>query len=472
MIDRIVVLGATGDLARRKLMPAIGSLLEGGHLPASATVTAIGRRDWDDRQYLDWLTGGGDARIGPRLASVLGYRVADVADAGELRTALEPLDAPLVAYLALPPALFGSTIRALGTMDLPTGSRIVVEKPFGEGFDSARRLNELLHEALPEDSIYRIDHFLHKQTVQNILGLRLANRILEPLWSRQHIERIDIVWDEVLGLEGRAGYYDHTGALRDMVQNHLLQLLALIAMEPPKTLSARDLRDRKVEALRTVRQLSGDEVARQTVRGRYTAGSVAGRQFGDYAAEEDVDAARGTETFADVVLSVDSERWAGVPFRLRSGKALAADRREITVQFRSPAPLGFGQAHDPESNVLCLTMDPDRIALRLNINGPGDPFDLEAIDLDVDLAGHELPAYARLLIDVLEGDPVLSIRDDEAEEQWRIVDPILAAWHRGRPPLLAYEAGSTGPAVPGPRSDGARTGGAARVRRGKPATAR
>jgi glucose-6-phosphate 1-dehydrogenase len=232
-----------------------------------------------------------------------------------------------------------------------------------------------------------------------------------------------------------------------MIQNHLLQLLCLVGMEPPISLSERDLRDRKVDLLRAVRRLSADEVELRTARARYSAGRTGERDVPAYVDEDGVTSERGTETFAEVTLAIDNWRWAGVPFRLRTGKALARDRREIVVHFQPVPHLVFGQVTDPEPNILRLGVDPDRMSFSLNINGPGDPFTLEAAELDANLAPQELPAYARLLLDVLEGDPTLSIRADEAEESWRIVEPILNAWAAGRVPLGEYPAGSAGPAL-------------------------
>jgi glucose-6-phosphate 1-dehydrogenase len=297
---------------------------------------------------------------------------------------------------------------------------------------------------VPEDSVFRVDHFLAKQTVVNLLGLRFANRVFEPLWSAAHVASVDIVFDETLGLEGRAAYYDKAGALRDMLQNHLLQVLALVVMEPPTSLRARDLRDRKVDALRAV-QPAGDP-AQTSRRGRYVAGSVAGRALPSYADEEGVDPSRQTETFAELELRVDNWRWAGVPFRLRSGKAMSADRSEVVLTFRPVPHLPFATDGAPvPPNELRLSLKPDRVALSLNVNGPGDPFDLETADLALQLPDRELTPYALLLADVFERDPSLSIRGDEAEESWRIVEPVLAAWADGRVPLEEYVAGSDGP---------------------------
>ena len=451
MIERLAILGATGDLTRRFLLPGLATLMAKDQLPAGFLVTAVGRREWTDDRYLDWATSGDPPAdttgVGwQRLATALRYRTADVTAGSDLRPALALNDRPVVLYLALPPATFAPTINAIATAGAPEGSRVVLEKPFGEDLASARELNALLHRVFPEDAVYRIDHFLHKQTVQNILGLRFANRILEPLWTRDHIERVDIVWDETLGLEGRAGYYDRAGALIDMGQNHLLQLLCLIAMEPPATVSPRDLRDRKVEVLRAIHELTDAAVMTKTVRARYGAGRIGAHSAVAYVDEPGVDSSRATETFADVELAIDNWRWSGVPLRLRTGKALARDRREISVRFRAVPHLAFPET-DPERNELRLSLDPDAIHLGLNINGPGDPFDVERIQLHAHLAKQDIPAYGRLLLGVLTGDPTFSIRDDEAEEAWRVIAPIRRGWANDLTPLVEYPAGSDGPSV-------------------------
>lgn len=448
MIGRIAILGATGDLTRRSLLPAIATLLGRSLLPA-CSIIAVGRREMSDEGYLDWVASGPfavDRAEGgwQKLADGLRYRSADVTSAPELRAALRSDDGPLVIYLALPPSILPGTVRAIAAAGVPSDSRIVIEKPFGDDLASARELNELLHDTFPEDVVYRIDHFLHKQTVQNILGLRFANRIFEPVWSRDHVERVDIVWDETVGLEGRAGYYDRAGALIDMVQNHLLQLLCLIAMEPPATVNPRDLRDRKVEVLRAAHDLTHAHVIDKTVRARYAAGRFDDRPVVGYVDEPGVKQSRGTETYAEVELTIDNWRWSGVPFRLRTGKALARDRREIVVRFRGVPHVAF-PVSDPASNDLRLTLDPDTIRLGMNINGPSDPFDIERIDLEAQLAKQEIPAYGRLLLGVLTGDLTFSIRDDEAEEAWRVIEPIRRAWASDAIPLLEYPAGSDGP---------------------------
>ena len=452
MIRTFVIFGATGDLTSRYLLPTLAHLRQTGALPADLRVLGIAPENWDTATYLAHMA----AKLEQHAPTVVEtwmqdsavqveYCNADVTRPEELKTALGWIDQPALFYFALPPAVLPSAARSLVAARVPKGSRMVLEKPFGTDLQSTRALNEILHEGFSEQAIFRMDHFLGKQTVQNILGLRFANRIFEPLWSSQHIEKVEITWDETLALEGRAGFYDRTGALRDMVQNHLLQLLALVAMEPPPTLGEADLRGYKVALLRAVRRLAHDEILGHTVRARYRAGSIGGRTVPNYVEEPGVDAARATETFAQITIWIDSWRWAGVPFVLRTGKALGQNRREIVIQFKSVPHLAFPGHTDPRANALRLALSPDRMALGLNINGPGDPFELEYIELDAELAPQEISAYGRLILDALTGDLTLSIRDDEAEECWRIVEPILDDWRQDRVPLLEYAAGGAGP---------------------------
>jgi glucose-6-phosphate 1-dehydrogenase len=330
---------------------------------------------------------------------------ADSGDAAALAGAVDQAKGPVVAYLALPPAAFAPAIQALAVVGLPDGSRLVVEKPFGRSLGEARVLNRLLDRRFGKDAVFRADHVLGLQTVQNILGLRFANRVFEPLWNAGHVQRVEIAWEETVALEGRAGYYDHAGALRDMVQYHLLQLLCLVAMEPPTRLDPRHLHDRKVELLHAVQPPSPGEMATGTVRGRYTAGRVDGVDVPAYTEEPGVDPARGTETFAEVTLSVSNLRWAGVPFTLRTGKALARRRGEILVHFRAASHPTFPEASAAPTNLLRLGLDPDRLTLCDNLNGTGDPFRLEQAELERPLTPQELPAYGRLLLAVLQGDP-------------------------------------------------------------------
>jgi glucose-6-phosphate 1-dehydrogenase len=452
MIQTLVILGASGDLTSRFLMPAIARLDQAGKFPKGFRVLGVAQDDWNTERFRSHLEQklaapdiAGVARTREAILGRVDYRRVDVTDRDQLAQALGKVTDPLVAYLALPPALFAPSIESLAALKLPKGSKVVLEKPFGESLESAQALNRLLHESFPERDVFRLDHFLGKQTVQNILGLRFANRIFEPVWNTHHIERVEIIWDETITATGRASFYDATGALRDVVQNHLLQLLALVAMEPLHTLDERTLRDRKMDVLRAVRRLTPDEALRHTVRGRYARGVIRKEKILPYVQEKGVRAERNTETFAQVTLSIDNWRWAGVPFVLRTGKALGCDRREIAVHFKPVPHLAFGQESQPKRNVLAIELDPDRIALKVNVNEPGDLCNLKQVELDKRFQSGSLPAYARLLLDILDGDPTLSIRDDEAEESWRIVEPILQVWGKGSVPLRDYPAGSGGP---------------------------
>ena len=449
MLERIVIIGAAGDLMSRFLLPALAVLREDGKLPRGFAVDAVARHDLTSASYRREVEGP-LARFAPgvpeasreALLRSVSYHRADASDAAALRSILSRGKRPAAVYLALPPGVFRPAVEALVEAGLGNGDRIVVEKPYGENLESTRSLNRLLHRCVPEDSVFRIDHFLGLQTVRNLLGIRFGNRIFEPLWNSGHVERVEIRFDETLALEGRAGYYDRTGALRDMLQNHLLQMLCLIAMEPPAGSDAGDLRDRKMELLRSVRRFPKEEAAAHSIRARYAAGAIDGKPVPSYLEERGVDPDRGTETFSQLTLFVDNRRWSGVPFVLRSGKALDRNRQEIVVRFRpAPYPM-FSKVRPPEPNVLRLAFEPDRVALDLNLNGADDPFDLAPARLELEPEPQHLPAYGLLLLDVLRGDCTFSIRADEAEESWRIIDPVVEAWSEGLVPMREYPAGS------------------------------
>ncbi|MFG3529973.1 glucose-6-phosphate dehydrogenase [Streptomyces sp. NPDC047917] len=450
MINRLAVFGATGDLTARYLLPALAALRAEGHLGDGTQVIGASRQDWDTEQYREWIATQLDRHGGAcpsdakeSIAASARYLRADATDPADVAAAIAG-DGPVAVYLALPPVIFPRVVTALHEAGLPAGSRIVLEKPFGEDLAGAQELNRLLAGLVPERSVFRVDHFLAMTTVQNVLGSRLANRVLEPIWNSTHIAEVDIVWDETLALEGRAGYYDHVGALKDMLQNHLLQLLCLVAMEPPITLGERDLRDRKVDVLRSVRFLTEHDVVHRTRRARYLPGRIGDRDVPAYVDEEGVDPRRRTETFAEVELEVDSWRWAGTTFRLRSGKALKADRKEVAVRFRSVPHLPFGHSGVALPNVLRFALEPE--GLSLDLTGIGaHAHELVPLSLTARTEPQGLPAYGRLLLDVLTGDPALSIRGDEAEEAWRVVEPVLSAWERDLVPLEEYPAGSEGP---------------------------
>ncbi|OZF41996.1 glucose-6-phosphate dehydrogenase [Rhodococcus sp. 14-2470-1a] len=445
MIDTLVILGGDGDLTGRLLLPALAHLAaDGGAIP---NIRAVGRQDFDDDAYQAWAgeqlgehAAASTEKSWDALIDGTSYRVGDVTDPAALRTALDGVDGPVVVYLALPNTIFAATLRALAEISVPEGSVVAVEKPFGVDRSDAAELNKILHRIVPETSTFRIDHFIAKRTVLNVLGLRFGNRLFEPVWNHHHVEAVEIVYDEELGLEGRAGYYDTAGALRDMLQNHLLQLLALVAMEPPQSFDALTLPARKADALRSVRTV--DPV--DSIRARYTAGTVGDRTLGDYAEQDGVDPERTTETYAELRLYIDNWRWTGVPFVLRTGKALGAVRKEICVRFK-PVPHSPFEGPHPDPNELRLTLDTDGIALDLDLNGEGDPFDLERHTFTVEPHESTVPAYATVLRTMLAGDSSLSISDIEAEQSWRIVEDVLAAWDNNEIALQEYEAGSDGP---------------------------
>jgi len=454
MTDRMnrsfVIFGASGDLTGRYLLPAFAQLIHADKLPMPLRIIGVSPQPWDRQAFrrhaAEQLAAHSDAdpSAHERLLSCLDYRAADVTDAEQVASIVRPLNGRIIAYLALPSALFAPAISAVAAA-AERGARLVVEKPFGENLESARSLNRLLHETFPESDVFRMDHFLGMRTVQNILGLRFANRLFEPLWTHQHVERVELIWDETLALEGRASYYDRAGALRDMVQNHLLQLLCLVGMEPPVSLREDDLRNRKVDVLRAVKRLSADEVEQRTVRARYGAGRIGARAVQAYVDERGIDPARQTETFVQLTLHVDNWRWAGVPFLVRSGKALARDRQEVVVYFKAVPHLAFGPDRTVQPNRLRIQLSPDRLDLHVNVTGADELFSLHEIALEKALAPQTISAYGQLLLDVWDGEHTLSVRDDEAEESWRIVQPILEAWTKGKSPLREYSAGSDGP---------------------------
>jgi glucose-6-phosphate 1-dehydrogenase len=450
LLKTLVILGARGDMTGRLLLPALVQLGGSGGLPEGLEVLAVDRDADDDDAYRDHARAKLDAHLPDRddkaadtLLERLSYRRADVTSAEDLRAALDGAATPMAVYLALPNVLFRPTLQALAEAGLPAATTVVIEKPFGADLADAKALNELIAQSFDERHVFRIDHFLAKQTILDILGFRFANRIFDPVWNGNHIKRVDITWYESLGLEGRANYYDRAGALRDMIQNHLLQILTLIAMDPPRTITERDVRDRKVEVLRAVVPPAPEEMRTATRRARYGAGSVGDRQLPRYADEEGVDPSRGTETYAEVIFQVANWRWAGTPFRVRTGKAIGTERRDIAVHFKSVPHEPFDDRD--RANLLRFRLSPDAISLRLNLNGEGDPFDLEQVFLDTEFPTQELPPYSLLLKEILSGDPTLSIRGDEAEELWRIVEPVLTAWADDEVPLEEYPAGSSGP---------------------------
>jgi glucose-6-phosphate 1-dehydrogenase len=453
MLRRLAILGATGDLTARYLLPALAALWAAGELGDDFQIVAVGRDDWADETFRNWAATQLDRHmkeLSPAakhaVVSNSRYHQADVTDPSSMAAVVKGPE-PLAAYLALPPSVFPGAVSALHRAGTAPHSVVVLEKPFGEDLTGAIKLNRLLASLYAEASIFRVDHFLAIATVQNLLGTRLAKRVFEPIWNSSHISGVDIIWDETLALEGRAGYYDGVGALKDMLQNHLLQLLCLIAMEPPISLGDRDLRDRKVDVLRSIRPLSPEDTVRRTCRARYASGQLGGQVIPAYTEEEGVDPGCRTETFAEIHLELDNWRWAGTIFRLRTGKALCRDRKEVAVHFRPVPHLPFEHQGQARPNVLRFGLEPESVVLELNGTGPR-PGTLVPLTLATHLGPPELPPYAQLLLDILTRNSALSIRADEAEESWRVVTPVLDAWSKGLVPLQEYSAGSHGPPRP------------------------
>jgi glucose-6-phosphate 1-dehydrogenase len=446
----LLILGAGGDLSSRLLLPGLGALLAGG---GAEGVSLVGsdREDWDDEHWRarvvdSFAAAGVTGESAAAVARSTRYVQADVTDASDWGRLLEACEGRVVIYFALPPAVTERACQALTQVRLPRGTRLAFEKPFGTDAASAEALNELVTRLVPEEQVHRVDHFLGTSTVLGIAGVRFANRIFEPLMNSEHVESVDIVFDETLGLEGRAGFYDAAGALVDMIQSHLLEVMSIVAMEPPSTLSATDVRDAKAAVLRATR-VWDDDPAAHSYRARYTEGDVDGRHYPSYIDEDGIPADSTTETLAEVVLAVDTWRWAGVPFRLRSGKAVGNPRQEIVITFKpSPhIPTGFSGGERPDRLHISIALDAGRVSVDLNVNGPGDPRVIDPATLATDVGPGELHEYGEVLKSIFEADPILSVRGDMAVDCWRIVDRVLDAWRDGQAPLQEYPAGSSGP---------------------------
>lgn len=446
-VRTLLILGAAGDLTARLLLPGLGTLLaEGdhGHLELVGSDRGdLGDDAWRERVRRAFATADADGPDPAAVAERSRYLRADAADAADLGRVIGAVQAPVAIYFALPPAITRKACAALCDVALPEGTRLVMEKPFGSDMDSAEALNRLVTRLVPEDHVHRVDHFLGMSTVLNIVATRFANRMIEPVLSNVHVASVDIVFDERLALEGRAGYYDGAGALIDMLQSHLLQVMALTAMEPPPSLDAADLRDSKTQVLRATR-VWGDDPVRSSRRARYTAGEIDGRRLPSYVDEQGVAPERQTETLALVELAVDTWRWAGVPFRLRSGKAIGAPRQEVIVTFKEPPQVPVGLTGHRQPDRLRLGLGAHRLALDLDVNG-GDPFTVKPVTLEGVYGPGELLEYGQVLRAVLDGSAQLSVRGDAAVESWRILEPVLTAWHAHEVALEDYPAGSQGP---------------------------
>lgn len=444
----LLILGASGDLTRRLLLPGLGSLLAvepDRHVRVyGADRTALSAAQWQERVQESFAEVEVDDQVAQRVVADACYRQVDVLVEEQLRDLIDDIPAGLVLYFALPPQVTVGVCELLEKIDLPRDTRLALEKPFGADLASAQELNERLTRVVPEDQIHRIDHFLGVNTVLNLLGMRFANRIFQPLWSCEHIARVDITYDESLALEGRAGYYDRAGALIDMTQSHLLQVLAMFAMEAPASLRAEEIRSLTAQVLRAT-ALWGEDPVVASRRARYTAGTSRGAEVPNYVDEEGVDGARNTETLSEVIVQVRNQRWAGVPFVLRSGKAMDHDDKQVVVTFKDPPHIPDGLRDCGSPDQLVLELRPGAVALDISINAEGDPFELEQKELRTTLGQPRMRPYGEVLAGILDGDPLLSIRGDVAEEMWRIVEPVLEAWRQDRVPMQEYAAGSPGP---------------------------
>jgi glucose-6-phosphate 1-dehydrogenase len=444
----LLILGAGGDLTHRLLLPGLATLLMAERDRVVRVLGAdraeLSDEEWKARVTDSFASVKAPAAVTREVLRATRYVKADILDAASLQGLVAQVgDGPLVIFFALPPSVTMRCCELLRRVDLPDVTRLALEKPFGTGLRSARQFNALLHKVVQESEVYRIDHFLGVATVLNLVGLRFANRILQPVWNHEHIERVEIVYDEDLAREGRAGYYDTAGALRDMIQSHLLQVLALFAMESIASLTPEELQDQKSQALRAMR-LWGSP-AESARRARYTKGTLGRRRIPDYIKEEGVDPERMTETLAQVTLAIDNNRWAGVPFVLRSGKALGVPRKEIVVTFRDVPHLPKGFAGPPATDSLVIGLKPGSVSLTMTMNAEGDPLDLEQKTLTANLAPARMTAYGEVLAQILDGSQLLTVRGDSAEDCWRIVEPVLRAFADNEVRMESYPAGSTGP---------------------------
>ena len=462
----LVIFGASGDLTRRKLIPALFSLYVKGAI-TGARIVGFARREWDTasfralvREMLDADdSAGADAELKDSFAEGVGFIRSsfESPDGYEEIKKAYPKPANRIFYLAAPPDAYQVIVERIGAAGLADQShgfsRIIVEKPLGRDLASARSLNERISHTFPEDQIYRIDHYLGKETVQNIMLMRFGNGIFEPVWNKRYVDHVQITMAETIGVGTRGRYYESAGALRDMMQNHMLQLLCLVAMEPPVDLDPDSIHDEKVKVLKSIAPITGARVRTETVRGQYGNGIVDGAEAPAYREEEGVDPQSSIETFAALRVSLDTWRWAGVPFLLRTGKRLSRRTTEISIHFKRPPLLLFAD-REPEAtppNVLTFRIQPQEgITMGFNSKIPGPTTEMRTVNMDFSYGsafGEDLPdAYERLLLDAMLGDSTLYMRKDEVDSAWGFITEILQGWeHTRQPALTFYRAGSSGP---------------------------
>jgi len=459
----IVIFGAAGDLSWRKLLPALFMAHVHGRLDAGCRIIGAGRQPWDRAAYVRFIEEASrpllkepDGTAWQRFLERLDFVSVDAgqsADYARLQAACRP-GSTKVFYLATAPQLFTTICEQLDQARLiDAQSRVVLEKPLGHDLPSAQAINDAVARHFAEHQTYRIDHYLGKETVQNLLVLRLGNAIFEPLWRAPYIRSVQITVAETVGVGSRAGFYDQTGALRDMVQNHLLQLLCIVAMEAPISLDPDDVRDEKLKVLRSLHRMGPADIRQHTVRGQYTAGTVQGEPVPGYQQEANVPLHSQTETFVALRAHIHNARWAGVPFFLRTGKRMQKRRSEIIIEFADPPFSVFaGQPNAQRPNRLVITLQPEEsIQLQMMAKEPGSGMNLKPVFLNLDLesamSGRRAEAYERLLIDVVKGRLTHFMRRDELEAAWRWADPILAGWAQMNEPPRAYAAGTWGPAA-------------------------
>ena len=484
----LVIFGATGDLTYRKLIPALFALYCRNMLPEKLSILGTGRSDQDDRAFRTRMAEGisrfaekPDNATGEsikKFITKLSYFRMDMKAAEGYLSLKHHLEAihdssgngnNILFYLAMPPGMFTVIAEGLGKSGLSRSEngfrRLIIEKPFGSDLESGRKLNNLLHRSFAEDQLYRIDHYLGKETVQNLLVMRFGNGVFEPLWNRNYVHHVEITSAESIGVEGRGDYYDSSGALRDMLQNHLLQVVGLVAMEPPSSMEPDSIRNETMKVFQSLRPLSDDDVPRQVIRGQYISSQIRGKKVPGYREEEGVDPASRTETFVAMKFYIDNWRWGNVPFYIRTGKMLPTRVTEVVIHFK-PTPHALFKDNETcnSCNQLIIRIQPDEgILLKFGMKEPGAGFNVRSVNMDFhysDLTDIHLPsAYERLLFDAMSGDSTLFARADAVEAAWKFVAPVQRVWNSDQgDKVYCYRAGTWGPQIAHDLIEGSKTG--------------